>query len=290
MREGCAPGRRSPAVAVSREGGGVEEREIGGLEASGAETCSALFFVMTLLLVRARQLPRAPYQLLPHPRLRLEGLECSLRSPPLRHTPAVSSAILRGQLLVVLSAGLAACGPPREEPLSSPPPSPGPSVAPAVPEASPVAAPSRTVAAPLASETAAPVVASPPIPPPPRPTPAPVTCANPVTRCFTPRTDTSGGNAPRTDLPFDGNGCLAAELTGGSCAGFRASAGPRLTGGKCCYTGCAFQPAPCGRPLLADGRPRLASQVRQAWISSGEALPGTGLPPSAGSLPAGRHE
>jgi hypothetical protein len=82
-------------------------------------------------------------------------------------------------------------------------------------------------------------------------------------RCFTPRTDTSGAmvRVDLSTLPFDRNGCLPAERTGGSCVGYRATSGPTFRGGKCCYEGRSFQPAPCGRPLFLAGEMRIAPLV-----------------------------
>lgn len=219
---------------------------------------------------RPRRLTAAAYAALTAPARRL-ALAAAAKAPPaprdLRHHRGMNALVLRGRLLAIASAGLVGCAPTPERPASTPS---APSAS-AIPPVSTTAGeprgapPVATASAKAAEAKAIPKasVASP------EPTVA-ARCSAPEKRCFEPKTDTSGGNVLRdpASLPFDANGCLSAERTGGTCAGFRATSGPVFRGGKCCYDGCASPPAPCGRPLFAGGLVRLAALVGGAWGSS----------------------
>jgi hypothetical protein len=74
---------------------------------------------------------------------------------------------------------------------------------------------------------------------------------------------------------FDGNGCYPAEAIQTVCNGIAVARGPFFASGRCCFDVCQGMPAPCGRPLVVDGRARVAPTVSRAgWSLSRLDVPG----------------
>jgi hypothetical protein len=90
--------------------------------------------------------------------------------------------------------------------------------------------------------------------------------------CFAPKTVPSrGGNVPFVGpyTSWDANGCFQAGEITGSCNGIRDAIGPFVQKGQCCFEVCQGTPAPCGRPLVVEGRARVAAVVsRTDWSAS----------------------
>lgn len=192
-----------------------------------------------------------------------------------------TALLLRARLVAALGSGAAAAlvsgchsgeSAARPEP---PPPAPGPVyIAPTEGEPSP---PVIATSEPSPAEPAPPPVATqPPLPeqapvakhPPPTPS---QTCAHPTRKCFQPHAVV--GQIPPQAGEYDVNGCLSGNRVSGACEGFYASRGPSFDGRQCCYVGCTGPIAPCGRPLLIAGVPRVARLVRgEAWCASRELL------------------
>jgi hypothetical protein len=186
-------------------------------------------------------------------------------------------AHVRARILAALAAtGLgSACKPSADAP------------APVVPEAAPPA-PASVSASTLAPASATARVPDAPFTKTPTPLAAPqsddepaVSCAKTERYCIAPRQPPPPGpmTAPRDPktVVYDAQGCVDKAEVGGSCHGFRASLGPYLAGGKCCYDVCKFQPAPCGRPLTIEGEVRLAPLAARADFLSVVSLD---LPPN----------
>ncbi len=78
-----------------------------------------------------------------------------------------------------------------------------------------------------------------------------------------------------TPNEWDTNGCLSGNRVSGACEGFYASKGPVFDGKQCCYVGCTGPVAPCGRPLIVAGQPRVAGLVSgDDWGQPGPELAG----------------
>ena len=197
----------------------------------------------------------------------------------------------RARFFAAIAAGLAACRPesvpPPVDALDVPRPDAGVVAVPATATTTAITTPSAATSA-TASATA---------PPTPSATAVAVTTATAATatptstsvgppstllKCAPPDKATrtcyarntvpsTGGNVP-TPGPYTGwdkNGCFAAREIVGSCNGIRDAAGPYVIKGQCCYDVCQGTPAPCGRPLVVDGAPRVARVVaRDDWSSN----------------------
>lgn len=173
---------------------------------------------------------------------------------------------LRARLFTIVASGaaLASCDRSGTEPVA-PTPSPQPEP---VQTSEPIAEPTPPSEEPTPTATATATTTAPPAGTPvashPPPHPA-QTCAKPERRCFEPNTG-MGGQMEPSPGEFDKNGCLSGDRVSGHCQGFYAQKGPTFDGKQCCYVGCGGPAAPCGRPVLVAGEPRVATaRARDDW-------------------------
>ncbi len=171
-------------------------------------------------------------------------------------------ATIQGRFLAAIAAGLAGC---HESQTSTVDVAPLPT--PAQTSSATASASASTSAAPVQTTDAT-------APSSPRPR-ASLKCpdgAKLERRCVAPNTppDTGGNIAPTGPYTgFDSNGCYAAQAIQTACNGIPVARGPFFANGRCCFDVCQGTPAPCGRPLLVDGRARLAPVVSRAdWSAA----------------------
>jgi hypothetical protein len=95
--------------------------------------------------------------------------------------------------------------------------------------------------------------------------PAEVQCWAPHETHFNVGNVPPGTPVPTVEPIFDQNGCQIADQVADGCCNHPVG-GPEFDNGQCCYAFCTG--ACCGRPLLVDGSPRVASAVRRNdWTS-----------------------
>jgi hypothetical protein len=180
---------------------------------------------------------------------------------------------LRARLFTIIASGatvatLSSCDragttPVAPNPTPAPPPTGEPTAEAPEPTAppDPSVEPTSPVPEPTSSASPAPTpVASHPPPHPSR------TCAKPVRQCHQPNAAQLAGQGPPSPGEYDKNGCLSGDRFSGHCQGFYAQKGPTFDGKQCCYIGCTGPAAPCGRPVLVAGMPRIATtRARDDW-------------------------